>query len=285
MEKDRVILSLGGPWVLVQWGPMVIKVGAWRGYRPAPELAERGAHCALQCLQEVADHLRLLRLKAYRLKVTSNLPRVVAAMIEAARQVEGQDLTPLSAVAGAIAERVADEAAAGGADRVVVDNGGDIALHLQQDQQIEVGVRPRVEDGRVMFKLRLDGSMGLRGVATSGLGGRSLTKGVAEAAVVLASRAAVADAAATAVANATSVESAAVKRLLAEELDPGTDLLGEWVTAEVGPLSPEEKEEALQRGLLRAEQLRRQGLIWGALLHLQGEVRWTEGMEEVLQRV
>ena len=284
MEKGRVI-SLGGPWVLAQWGPMTMKVGAWKGRSLAPELAERGARCALQRLQEVADHLPLLRVKARRLKVTPNLPQVVAAMIEAAQRVGDPDLTPLSAVAGAIAEGVAEATASQGADRVVVENGGDIALHLEDGQQIEVGVRPRVGDGRVMFKLRLKGSMGLRGVATSGLGGRSLTKGVAEAAVVLASRASVADAAATAVANATSIDSAAVRRLLAEELDPGTDLQGEWVTAEVGPLSPEEKEEALQRGLLRAEELRRRGLIWGALLHLQGGLRWTEGMEEILQAI
>ena len=180
MEKGRVI-SLGGPWVLAQWGPMTMKVGAWKGRSPVPELAERGARCALPRLQEVADHLPLLRVKARRLKITPNLPQVVAAMIEAAQRVGDPDLTPLSAVAGAIAEGGAEATASQGADRVVVENGGDIALHLADGQQIEVGVRPRVGDGRVMFKLRLKESMGLRGVATSGLGGRSLTKGVAEA--------------------------------------------------------------------------------------------------------
>lgn len=284
MEKGEVI-PLGDPWVLAQWGPMRLRVGAWRSGEPAGDASRRGARYALECFREVAEHLPLLRLKAGRLRITPNLPRVLVAMIGAAQEVGDPDLTPLSAVAGAIAEGVAEAAASEGADRVIAENGGDIALHLQDGQQIEVGVRPRVGEGRVRFRLRVKGSMGLRGVATSGIGGRSLTKGVVEAAVILAPRAAVADAAATAVANATSINSPAVRRLLAEELDPVTDLRGEWVTAEVGPLSPEEKRRALERGLFRAEELRKRGVIWGALLYLQGEIRWTQGMEGVLEEI
>lgn len=273
------------PWILVQWGPMRLKIGVWKGGGPAEDISRKSARHALECFKEVANHLPLLRLKARQLKVTYNLPSVVVTMINAAQEVGDPDLTPLSAVAGAIAENVAEIAASEGAEKVIVENGGDIALHLNDTQKVDVGVRPRAYDNRVRFKLRIEGSMGLRGVATSGLGGRSLTKGVAEAAVILAPRAAVADAAATAVANATFIDSPVVRRFLAEELDPMTDLRGEWVTAEVGPLSPGEKRRALNKGLVRAEELRRRGLIWGALLYIQGEVRWTDGMEEVLQEI
>lgn len=260
-----------------------MRVGAWRKGSPAPDLAERGARWALKGFHEVAQHLPLLRVKARRLRVTPSLPRVVARMIEAAQGVGDPDLTPLSAVAGAIAEGALEAMVKGGASRAVAENGGDIALH-PGEEAFPVGIRPRVGQKEVVFRIFIPPGQGA-GVATSGLGGRSLTKGVVEAAVVLAEKASVADAAATAVANATSIQSSAVRRLLAEELDPHTDLAGEEVTAEVGPLTPQEKEEALGRGLLRAEELRRQGLIRGALLHLQGEVRWTCGMEEILEQV
>ncbi len=75
------------------------------------------------------------------------------------------------------------------------------------------------------------------GVTTSGVGGRSLTRGIASAVTVLAANASVADAAATAIANACFVEDDRIIQVPAEKIDPNTDLTGIRVTTEVGPLS------------------------------------------------
>ncbi len=109
------------------------------------------------------------------------------------------------------------------------------------------------------------------GVATSGFGGRSLTKGWPTA-TCLAQSAALADAAATAVANATYVDHPAVVRCPAEELDPLTDLAGQLVTRRVGELEPGAVAAALAAGLARARALLARGTIAGALISLRGRV-------------
>ena len=45
--------------------------------------------------------------------------------------------------------------------------------------------------------------------------------------------------------NFTNVEDPRIKRSLAESIYPDTDIAGEWVTVEVGELSREKIEEAL----------------------------------------
>lgn len=89
----------------------------------------------------------------------------------------------------------------------------------------------------------------------------------------LARDAATADVAATLVANAVDVDSPAIRRRPARELDPDSDLHDLPVTLSVGPLTPTEIEAALAGGLERALEYRRRGLIDDAALMLAGEVR------------
>ena len=112
-------------------------------------------------------------------------------------------------------------------------------------------------------------------MATSGLGGRSLTRGIASAATVVAQTASLADAAATAVANASFLEDAQVWRRRAEELDPYTDIAGLDVTVKVGPLSEEKKSQALAQAIQKAEDLVRREVILGAFVAVQGVVDMT----------
>lgn len=277
------IIRKGGPWIQAEWGPMGVKIGAWKKGEPLTELAEKGAYYAFWCLEQVAEYLPLLKVRAGRIRVTKYLPSIVATMIRAAQEIGDEDLTPLCAVAGAVAEDIAKFLIKEGAEKVVVENGGDIAIFMGADDVETVGVRPVVASPFVKYKLEIKGSLGIGGIATSGLGGRSFTKGVADAAVVLASKASIADAAATAVANATFVDSPCVKVCKAEELDPNTDLQGDYVVVSVGRLSREERMEALTKGLQRAKALIQAGLIWGALLYVQGDVAWTAGMEEIIK--
>ncbi|MBE0618358.1 MAG: UPF0280 family protein, partial [Proteobacteria bacterium] len=122
------------------------------------------------------------------------------------------------------------------------------------------------------------------GAATSGFGGRSLTLGIADAATVFADRAATADVAATLSGNAVNVESPAVERVLAESLDPETDLRGRRVTRRIGALSADEMDNALDRGAAWARAQVEAGRIRGAILTLRGRWRFVgwpgaEGVE------
>jgi hypothetical protein len=108
------------------------------------------------------------------------------------------------------------------------------------------------------------------------MGGRSLTRGVASAVTVIAGRCSLADAAATAVANASFVEDPHVVQRPAGELDPNTDILGLPVTVKVGPLSEEKRRIAISRAMERVEGLVQKGIIFGALVAVQGRVTMTD---------
>lgn len=121
-------------------------------------------------------------------------------------------------------------------------------------------------------------TMPVRGIATSGWRGRSFSMGIADSVTVLAANAACADVAATLVANQVYVEHAAVSRAPADSLKDDTDLGARLVTVDVGPLPPNAISTALDAGELYAWQLQKQGLIYAAVLMLQGSVR-TVGLD------
>jgi len=127
--------------------------------------------------------------------------------------------------------------------------------------------------------------MGIGGVATSGLGGRSFTKGIASAATVLSKTASLSDAAATVIGNFTNVEDPNIIRSLAEKIYPDTDIAEEWVTTKVGKLSQEKVGKALNRGLLKAYSICQKQLILGALIALRRKVVWTDSMNSWLTKL
>jgi hypothetical protein len=129
-----------------------------------------------------------------------------------------------------------------------------------------------------IFAEALDGAVTLthdrpvRGIATSGRGGRSFSLGIADSATVLARTAAAADAAATLIANAVDIDHSAIERRPARELDPDSDLGDLPVTVTIGDLPRDAVDTALDRGLAEARRLRRLGLIDSAAISLKG--RW-----------
>ncbi len=129
-------------------------------------------------------------------------------------------------------------------------------------------------DGAALGTVEIAASDPIRGIATSGQGGRSFSLGIADAVTVLASTAAAADVAATLIANAVDLPGhPAIRRQPAEELQPDSDLGPRLVTTHVGPLHAEEAVEALERGLRAAADLRRAGFIEAAALFLNGHSR------------
>ena len=185
-------------------------------------------------------------------------------------------ITPMAAVAGAVAEEIlAAMTKAADLSRAYVNNGGDIALHLNgATEKFIVGMVNRPDQPSLFATTTLHGSDPVRGIATSGWRGRSFSLGIADAVTVLADRAAAADAAATIIANAVDLpRHPAIVRIPACELAPDSDLGSRMVTRSVGALTGVEVDQALAAGACMAEKLSRMGLIRSAALSLQGETR------------
>jgi hypothetical protein len=259
---------------------MRLVISAFLGKLPQPDMAVRAAKESFFSLEAVAEQRRVGR--SLRQAVDKGKNALVARMIESVDLVGDEDLTPMAAVAGTIADSVADFLFGRGMTKVVVENGGDLAVRLQGDDPVTVGLRSGVDALEIDYVITLNPGRSSWGVATSGLGGRSLTRGIASAATVVAETASVADAAATAVANASYVEDGQVSRRPAEEMDPYTDIPGLLVTAEAGPLSETKKRLALGQAIRRAEALISRNIILGAFVAVQGKEAMTDGMKRLL---
>ena len=192
-------------------------------------------------------------------------------------------ITPMAAVAGAVAEEILDTMRASSQlSRAYVNNGGDIALHLAAGEKIVVGIVERPDRPSLFGTATLHACDPVRGIATSGWPGRSFSLGIADAVTVLADRAAAADAAATIIANAVDLPGhPAIIRVPACELAPDSDLADRPVTQAVGELSAAEVNQALLAGVETAERLQRIGLIRSAALKLHGETRVVGSIPEL----
>jgi ApbE superfamily uncharacterized protein (UPF0280 family) len=184
-------------------------------------------------------------------------------------------LTPMAAVAGAVAEEILEAMTTGRRlARAYVNNGGDIALHLGPGETFSIGLIDRPDRPSLFGRATVGAADRVRGVATSGWRGRSFSLGAADAVTVLAGSATLADAAATLIANAVDIPGhPAIRRTPACDLDPQSDLGERCVTVAVGPLTPGETEHALAFGAAEAEHWRNLGLIEAAALRLGERTR------------
>ena len=205
---------------------------------------------------------------------------VARAMHAACSPYADRFITPMAAVAGAVADHLLAALCAGRRlARAYINDGGDIAFHLAAGERLRCGL---VAD---LAAPALDGTFVLaaehpaRGLATSGRackgqGGRSFSLGIADAVSVLARTAAAADAAATIIANAVDLPGhPAVIRRPARDIDPDSDLGDRPATWHVGDLAEAEINAALDAGRLLADALLAAGRIDGAVLALRGRMR------------
>jgi len=279
------IQTLPNGTILVDYGPMHMFISAFESKKPLIKLAEEGAHFAMGVLEDLAKFLSVIKKKSQVLEIEEDFPDVVRRMIEATKKMEETDLTPLAAVAGTTADVVADFMFSRGGTKIIVDNGGDIAIRLREGEVARVGIKTEIDVKQPTYLISIDSTMGIGGVATSGLGGRSFTKGIASAATALSQTAAFSDAAATVIGNFTNVEDPSIVRSLAEKIYPDTDIAGEWVTIKVGKLSQEKIGEALSRGLSKAYSICQRGLIHRALIAVQGKAVWTDSLNSLLTKL
>ena len=232
--------------------------------------------------REIKASLPVLRLKAERVINLKHLPWVARNMVEAARLISPSELTAMSAVAGAVSDQIKSYLVSDGFDWAVVNNGGDMAAYSSLDQPLSIGIAPAGARGGGNRSLKLKGPFDL-GIATSGVGGRSLTLGVADFVTVVAENAAIADAAATFLCNHTRIHAPQIEAAMSELLDPETDIPGERVTVRVGDLGRKKIESALQKGLSAATALKQKGLIMEAFVSVKGVKADTLGPESEIE--
>lgn len=182
----------------------------------------------------------------------------------------GRYLTRMAAVAGAIADEIlAAMTEAAELKRAYVNNGGDIALHLAPGQSYRTAIKGY--DGVDLGRVEITANDPVRGIATSGRHGRSLSRGIADSVTVLAGCAAQADVAATLVANAVDLaDHPAIMRRPAQDIVDDSDLGALPVVSRCGRLGTAECADALAKGRRLAGVFQSRGLIAGAGLFLQG---------------
>lgn len=257
----------------LQHGPIDLIIEAW-GERAEIETAYQQAIARFDDILEVLVQ-ELTQLRAPLADAYPLLRGPVARrMLAACWPHRASYITPMAAVAGAVADEIL-QAMAKERDllKAYVNNGGDIALHLSEGSRLTLGVVNNADNPAIDATVTLDASMPVRGLATSGWRGRSQSLGIADAVTVFAVDAAAADAAATMVANAVDVAHPAISRVPARAVRADSDLGDLPVTVAVGALPASARAEALENGCERANALQQQGLIFAAYLALQGEVR------------
>ncbi|MEA4847565.1 MAG: hypothetical protein VB106_10075 [Clostridiaceae bacterium] len=275
-EKFRVVKN--GE-VLVDYGPVTIVIKAKIKNEPYTEAAITGANAAIDLLNQLIPSLDEARKFISCISNSSKAaqPAVLRTMMDSVAMLHEKDFTPMAAVAGTFSDFVKYRILECGADYVVVNNGGDISFQLPPlSDEFRAGIISDLSLGKVTHAVKII-DRGIKGIATSGFGGRSLTKGIASAVTVLASTGSLADAAATSIANATNCEDASIERCLAEEIDYFTDIKGAIVTKSIGNLKGEKIETAVKSGLIRASELYNQEVIKGCVIFLKNYMAlWPE---------
>jgi ApbE superfamily uncharacterized protein (UPF0280 family) len=275
MSAQRQLLP-GQRWHF-QHGPIDIVIGAGGEQRALDEAHEAAWRRFATILDELVTELPRLREP-----VSGNCPLhgvVARRMWQACHPYCGDFITPMAAVAGAVAQELIACYERPGIGRAWVNNGGDIALHLAPGESLRVGLfadLARFDVANAMRPLRTDGdfsvhsSLPVRGIATSGWRGRSFSLGIADSVTVLARTAARADAAATIIANAVNIADTRIERRPAREMKDDSDLGDLAVTVHVPQLGEAAARQALRAGLFRARELQAADLIWSAVLVCQG---------------
>ena len=264
-EKSKAMVALlPGGRLHLQHGPIDIVAEAFGDGASVRAAYARAAARFATVLEELLAELAALRCAGAA--VEGGIARRMAAAVAPFRPAF---ITPMAAVAGAVAEAVLAALVGPGITRAYANNGGDIAVWLGPGQSLACVLAASGD------RVALHDTDPVRGIATSGWRGRSQSLGIADAVTVLARTAAMADAAATMIANAVDLDHPGIQRRPARAVKADTDLGDRLVTCAVPLLSAAERDVALRSGLATAEAFRVRGLIAGAALFLQGEARMT----------
>ncbi len=259
--------------MFVDYGPLQMTISAATGTNASTKLAKKGAEEAIKIFTRVCEDQGTAKKNIMQIGEVDFLSKPLKRMVTAARLTGCQLVTPMVAVAGTIAELVKDKVMELGAEKVIVNNGGDIAVGLRGKQDVSVGVVSDMGKNKIDFIKNINEKSQIRGIATSGFGGRSLTLGVASSVVVFAPFASRADACATVLANETCINDHRIHKVFAKDIDPLTDIPDLMVTKYIEPLPAGLKEKAIEQAHILAQQYIKEGVICGAVICVQGVVK------------
>ena len=227
-------------------------------------------------LEELVSELQLLKLPLSEVNPEPK-GRIALKMFNAVRGT-GAFITPMAAVAGAVAEEIletmlnqakSDVSCLKKIRRMYVNNGGDISFWLNYGSAFTIGVVDNPIRPELNTKVCLPYESPIRGIATSGWRGRSQSLGIADAVTVLASSSASADAAATLIANNVNIEHPGIIRKPACDVKDDSDLGMHPVTVNVPFLHEKEVSRALRKGAKSAKALIKENKIQSAYLSMQ----------------
>lgn len=259
--------------VALEYGPISMHIQAEMHGQPYTAAALEGAQETVNVLDNLAKYKHQAAQLIQSVQASQDYPAVLNRLIMAARATREPTVTPMIAVAGTIAEVVAESMIERtGATTVIINNGGDIAVKVEDHRLVRVGVALDIITKRVTHFIPVTKESGIAGICTSGLGGRSFTKGVATAAVAVGPSASIADACATLIGNATLINDPEVEQELAEKIDPLTDIRGQRVTTYVGRLKPESVDKALRQGIAKGREFIELGLLHGVVVVVQDKM-------------
>ncbi len=258
----------------LQHGPIDCIVQAWGADAEVESAYAQAIAGFADVLETLVGELAVLRSPVTGESLPQVRGPVARRMVGAVWPYRAGFITPMAAVAGAVAEEVLDALLRGRVlNKAYVNDGGDIALYLPSPAVFDVGIALGPDAPRLAGTLRIASADRARGIATSGWRGRSQSLGIADSVTVLARTAAEADAAATVIANAVDVDHPAIRRRPAREVKEDSDLGDLPVTTEVGALPAAAFDAALAAGERTAHALLARNLILGATLLLGGQWR------------
>jgi ApbE superfamily uncharacterized protein (UPF0280 family) len=257
-------------------GPIDVVMEAWGGHDEVARAYAQAAAVFADILPTLCRELPRLRAQVdgtpFAGPVAERMRRACVALAA-----PGVFLTPMAAVAGAVADHLLAALSVGrDLEKAYVNDGGDIAFHLSPGASLSCGLVADPAAPSIDGRFALTHALPVRGLATSGRatkgqGGRSFSLGIADAVTVLARDAAAADAAATLIANAVDLPGhPSIARTPADTLDPDSDLGARPVTVGLGSLTDAEIDAALARGRDVARALGRAGRLHAAVLILRG---------------
>lgn len=257
--------------LFLDYGPIQATVSAFRAGKPLDHEIEEACAYVEEQLKELVAYLPFARLTPDAVQETKNFPDILLKMMDAVKISGDPTLTSMATVAGTFSDKIADFLVEKGATKVMVSNGGDLAIRLSPGESTKVGIVSDINDQSFSHIITISEESPIRGIATSGFGGRSFTKGIASAAVAFGKNCREADAAATLIGNHCFSPDPSIIKIKAEELDPETDIKGHSVTLSVGDLLPGTIEKALDHGMSKVQELILNGTIFGAALFVGGK--------------
>ena len=279
-----------GPWAKLlpdgnrlhlQHGPIDLIIQAFGTGKEEPKirtLAYQRAEARFQTvLNELVGELKQLRQQC---ELGRDFKSTIARRMQrATRQFLPEFITPMAAVAGAVADEMLEAIATDERlGKIYVNNGGDTAFYLAEGQSIKAAIAAPFQ-----ANILIHSTDPYRGIATSGWRGRSQSLGIVDSVSVVANNCANADAAATMIANAVNLPGhKAIIRLPASQILPESDLAEQLVTVDVGELTSQEIELALDSGEKAAQSYLDAGIIGSAMLLLKNQTRFI-GNENLIQ--